>query len=454
VLVVDGAVAAVGTGLAGSDDAVVIDADGCYVLPGAIDTHTHMDMPVGTISTVDDFGSGTAAAAAGGTTCIVDFVIQQPGQPVGEAVATWHAKLARCPPYVDVGFHFAVTDVTVPDALFHLAGLPAAGITSFKLFMAYRGTLMIDDRAMLSVMRVAARAGALVLVHAENGDVVDLLIRSAVDSGNTDPIWHARTRPPVAEAEATGRAIALASVAGCPLYVVHVSCVQSLAAITTARAAAHPVFAETCPQYLVCTEDDLARQGFEGAKYVFSPPARTVADQEALWRALGSGSLDAVASDHCPFLFHGQKSIGHDDFSLIPNGAPGVEERVMLLHELGVRTGRISLSRWVELVSTAPARMFGLYPRKGTIAPGADADLVVFDPSRRRVLSAVDGRSRADYSLYEGVAVTGAPSVVLVRGEPVVVDGELVDAPPRGEWVARARFGEPLAPRAVAAAVP
>jgi dihydropyrimidinase len=343
---------------------------------------------------------------------------------------------------VDVGFHFACVDLSVPDALEELAMLPDQGITSFKLFMAYSGTLMVGDRTMLEVMRVAAASGALVLVHCENGDVIDHLVAAARARGDLSPVWHARTRPTVAEAEATGRAISLADVAGAALYIVHVSCQEALAAVAAARATGQPVLAETCPQYLTFTEADLDREGFDGARYVCSPPLRSADDQAELWRALAAGGLDAVNSDHCPFRLEDQKALGRHDFSLIPNGVPGVEERVMLLYEFGVRTGRISLSRWVELVATAPARIFGLAPRKGSIVPGADADLVVFDPARPRRLSAASQRSAADYSLYEGVEVAGSPSWVLLRGEPVVADGTFIGGASHGQWVARARVGE------------
>jgi dihydropyrimidinase len=448
VLITDGVITAVGHGLdAGPDPDLELDARGRYVIPGAVDTHTHMRQPVGMTSTIDDFASGTAAAAAGGTTTIVDFAIQRRGEPLHETIATWRRELERTPPYIDVGFHIAVVDLEAPDALAELAELPALGIPSFKLFMAYPGTVMVDDRTMLEVMRVAERTGALVLVHAENGHAVELLTEAAIAAGHRAPVWHARTRPEGAEAEATGRAIELAAIAGCPIYVVHVSCAAALAPVSAARTAGRAVFAETCPQYLLTSEADLERPGFEGAKYVFSPPPRAAHNQDHLWNALATGDLDALASDHCPYLFDGDKTVGRDDFSLIPNGAPGVHERVILLHHFGVTHGRLSLQRWVELTATTPARLFGLFPRKGTIAPGSDADIVVFDPEREARIAAAAQPSNCDYSLYEGIEVTGMPEHVLVRGEPVVVDGQLLDAAPRGEWLARARFGESLAPR-------
>jgi dihydropyrimidinase len=300
--------------------------------------------------------------------------------------------------------------------------MPDRGVTSFKLFMAYPGTLMVGDRVMLEVMRVAAEVGAITLVHCENGAAVQLLTEEALAAGHTAPVWHARTRPAWAEAEATARALALAHAAGATPDIVHVSCARALRAIATARGQGQRVLAETCPQYLRFTEDDLARPGLEGAKYVFSPPARTVADQERLWAALAAGELGAVASDHCPFRFDGEKTRGERDFTQIPNGIGGVEERIML-HEFGVRSGRLSLSQWVWLTATAPARTFGLYPRKGTIAPGADADLVIFDPVRRRMLSAETLHSRSDYSAHEGTSVTGSPESVLREANGSSVTG-------------------------------
>jgi dihydropyrimidinase len=303
---------------------------------------------------------------------------------------------------------------------------------------------MVDDETMVRAMRVAAANGGLAMVHAENGGAIAALTEAALGRGETGPRFHATTRPAALEAEATGRAIELAALVGCPLYVVHVSCEAALAEVDAGRAAGHEVWAETCPQYLFTTAEDLDRPGFEGGKYIFTPPPRTPADQEVLWGALAGGRLDAVTSDHCPFRWADQKTLGKDDFSKIPNGAPGIEERLALLHHFGVGAGRFSLSRLVELVSTGPARMFGLHPRKGTIAPGADADLVVFDPARRHTISAATHHSRVDYSLYEGFEVVGAVRDVLLRGNPVVRDGEPVEGPPGGELLSRAPFGSSL----------
>jgi dihydropyrimidinase len=341
---------------------------------------------------------------------------------------------------VDVGFHMIVKDLGVPRALDELAALPAQGVPSYKLFMAYKGANMVDDETLFLAMQVAARAGAVILVHAENGAVIEVLRQQAIARGERTPEYHARTRPPLTEAEATNRAIMLAAIAGAPLYVVHVSCEEALEPIRRARAAGDPVWAETCTQYLFVDESALAKPDFEGAKYVFTPPPRPREEHENLWRALRTDVLSVVSSDHSPFRWSGQKTLGADDFTKIPNGAPGIEHRLHVIHELGVRTGKLSLRRMVQLLATAPAQLFGMYPRKGTIAVGTDADLVVFDPNREVVLSASTHHSSTDYNLYEGTRVTGAPDVVLVRGE-VVVDGDrLAVEPGHGRFVERDLF--------------
>jgi dihydropyrimidinase len=414
----------------------IIDASGRYVLPGGVDPHTHMEMPFGGTTTCDDFGSGTVAAAFGGTTTIVDFCIQEAGQPFDRALARWHEKIERCPPLIDVGFHLAITDLEGGGGVDALSRVPGQGVPSFKLFMAYKDTLMVDDRTLFETMRVAAETGALVMVHAENGDVIDVLIQEALAAGNTSPAWHAKTRPPITESEATNRAIQLAHLAGCRLYVVHVSCAAALAEVERARASGWDVRAETCTQYLFVDESALDAPGFEGAKFVFTPPPRTRDDQLSLWRALADGTLDAVSSDHCPFRLSDQKSIGRDDFSKIPNGAPTIEHRLHMLHHHGVGAGRITMPRLVDLFSTAPAKLFGLYPRKGTIAAGSDADMVIFDPNQPLTISAASHHSRVDYNVFEGMTVRGAPETVLRRGVPIVQAGAVVGVP-RGEFVAR-----------------
>jgi dihydropyrimidinase len=423
----------------------VVDASGKYVLPGCVDPHTHLAMPWRGETTIDDFETGHAAAAFGGTTTHVDFCIQGNGQTFAEALAIWHEK-REGKAIIDNGFHIAVTDLREGGTLEELASLPDQGVTSYKLFMAYKDSLMVDDETLFRTMQVAAETGALVMVHAENGDAIEVLMAEAVAAGNTAPIYHALTRPPETEGEATNRAIQLARVAGSPLYVVHVSCQESVEPIALAREKGWNVWAETCTQYFFVDQSFLERPDFEGAKYVYTPPPRPKENQEILWNAVRSNTLQAISTDHCAYLFRGQKDHGWDDFRLIPNGGPGIENRLHMIHEFGVRTGRITLNRMVELLATNPAKLFGLYPRKGTIAVGSDADLVVFDPEKKLTISASTHHSASDYNLFEGTAVTGAPEIVLRRGEVIVESGELLASPGSGRFVARARFGEELRP--------
>jgi dihydropyrimidinase len=429
----------------------VVDATGKYVLPGCVDPHTHLDMPFGGTVTIDDVESGQISAAFGGTTCHVDFVIQPQGHTFQQALDEWRAK-ANGKQVIDMGYHMAVTDLEHGGTLEELATLPEQGITSYKLFMAYKGALMVDDETLFRTMEVAARTGALVMVHAENGDVVDLLVREALAAGNTEPLYHALTRPPEAEGEATNRAIQLAHLAGAPLYVVHVTCREAVEPIARARADGWDVWGETCTQYLFNSLDDIAKPNFEGAKYVYSPPVRDKSNWDVLWNAVRTDALSAISTDHCAFLWEGQKTLGKDDFSKIPNGGPGLEDRLKMIHHFGVREGRITLNRMVELLATNPAKLFGLYPRKGTIAVGCDADLVVFDPERQVTVSASAHHSKSDYNLYEGTQVTGAPELVLLRGQVLVENDELVASPGVGQFVRRARFGEELAPARAAVA--
>jgi len=421
----------------------VIDASGKYVLPGCIDPHTHLDMPFGGTVTIDDVESGQTSAAFGGTTCHVDFIIQGKGQTFAAALDDWRAK-ANGKQVIDMGYHMAVTDLAEGGTLEELASLPEQGITSYKLFMAYKGALMVDDETLYRTMEVAAKTGALVMVHAENGDVIDVLVQEALAAGHTEPLYHALTRPPEAEGEATNRAIQLAHLAGAPLYVVHVSCKEAVEPIALARERGWNVWGETCTQYFFTSLDDIAKPDFEGAKYVFSPPVRDKSNWDVLWNAVRTDALSAISTDHCAFLWDGQKTLGKDDFSKIPNGGPGLENRLQMIHEFGVRSGRISLNRMVELLATNPAKLFGLYPRKGTIAVGSDADLVIFDPEKTTTISAKTHHSKVDYSLYEGTQVTGTPELVLLRGHVLVENGELVATPGIGRFVARARFGEEL----------
>jgi len=423
----------------------VIDASGKYVLPGGVDPHTHLDMPFGGTVTIDDVESGQTSAAFGGTTTHVDFIIQPQGSSFADALEEWRGK-ANGKQVIDMGYHMAVTDLKEGGTLEELASLPDQGITSYKLFMAYKGALMVDDETLFKTMQVAADTGALVMVHAENGDAIDVLVKEALAAGHTEPKYHALTRPPETEGEATNRAIQLARVAGSPLYVVHVSCAESVEPIQLAREKGWNVWGETCTQYFFIDYTFLERPNFEGGKYVYTPPPRDKANQEVLWNAVRTDTLSAISTDHCAFLWDGQKTIGKDDFSKIPNGGPGLENRLQMIHEFGVRGGRISLNRMVELLSTNPAKLFGLYPRKGTIAVGSDADIVVFDPEKRVKISAATHHSKSDYNLFEGTEVTGSPEVVLLRGNVLVEGDELVASPGIGQFVARAKFGQELKP--------
>ena len=447
VFVDNGTVAMIGESLDMTADKV-IDADGKYVLPGAIDPHTHIEMFFGGTTTCDDFTSGTVSAAFGGTTSHVDFCMQAPGTSFAQALENYFEKIERAKPVIDVGFHIGVTDLHEGGTLEDLAKLPDEGITSYKLFMAYKGAVMVDDETLFKTMQVAAETGALVMVHAENGDAIDIIVKNAVADGKTEPIWHARTRPMETEAEATNRAIQLARVAGCPLYVVHVSCQPAVEPIALAREKGWDAWGETCTQYLFIDESALDQPGFEGGKYIYTPPPRPKEHQEHLWTAIRSDVLSVVSTDHCPFNWPEQKAINGKEFQQVPNGGPGIENRLHMLHHFGVREGRITLNRMVELTSTNVAKLFGLYPRKGTIAPGSDANIVVWDPDKRLTISASTHHSNVNYNLFEGTEVQGAPEVVMVRGQVIVEDDELVAQPGAGQFIKRARFGEELAPAA------
>jgi dihydropyrimidinase len=417
----------------------IIDAGGKLVLPGGIDAHTHLDMPLGDIRSSDDFESGTIAAAHGGTTTIVDFATQSAGRGLYSALDTWMG-LAEGRAVIDYAFHMIVCDLTaqVTAEMDRLARHD--GVTSFKLFMAYPGALMVDDATIFRALVWARDAGALVCVHAEDGTLIDALVKAALGRGETSPKYHALTRPPHTEAEATGRAIALAELAQAPIYVVHLSCAEALQKVRQARERGLPAYAETCPQYLFLSYQEYEREGFEGARFVMSPPLREKWHQDVLWAGLQQNVLQVVATDHCPFRMDdpAQKPRGKGDFSRIPNGAPGIETRLMLLWDGGVRTGRIDASRFVELVAANPARMFGLWPRKGTIAVGSDGDLVVWDPDLTVTLSAATLHMRVDYSPYEGRVVTGAPVSVISRGEVIVDRGVFTGQRGRGQFIKRA----------------
>jgi dihydropyrimidinase len=414
----------------------IIDATGLYVLPGGIDVHTHMEMPFGGTFSVDTFETGTRAAAWGGTTTIVDFAVQAKGTSLLATLDKWHAKAdGHC--VIDYGFHMIVSDVN-DTTLKEMESCIGAGVNSFKMFMAYPGVFYATDGEIVRAMTRAAETGAVIMMHAENGIAIDQLVAQALAAGKTDPVQHGLTRPPELEAEATHRAITLARVTGSPLYIVHLSAAQALQAVAEARDTGQNVFAETCPQYLYLSLDDLARPDFEGAKYVASPPLRPREHQGTLWRGLRTNDLSVVSTDHCPFCFKEQKELGRGDFSKIPNGIPGVEHRMDLLHQ-GVVAGELSLARWVEVAATTPARMFGLYPRKGIIAPGSDADIVLYDPRATQVLSAGTHHMNVDYSAYEGFEITGQVRTVLSRGELVIDGGEYHGRTGHGQFLRRDR---------------
>ncbi|MFI9719767.1 dihydropyrimidinase [Streptomyces sp. NPDC052396] len=411
----------------------VIDATGKYVIPGGVDAHTHFDLPFGGTSSSDDFATGTRAAAWGGTTTVVDFAVQTRGRALREGLDTWRAKAeGKCA--VDYGFHMILSDVN-EGTLKEMDLLVAEGCTSFKLFMAYPGVFYSDDGQILRAMQRAAGNGGLIMMHAENGLAIDVLVEQALAAGHTEPRYHGEVRRALLEAEATHRAIQLARVAGAPLYVVHVSAQEAVAELARARDLGLPVYGETCPQYLFLSTDNLAEPDFEGAKYVCSTPLRPREHQAALWHALRTGDLQVVSTDHCPFCFSGQKELGRGDFSKIPNGLPGVENRMDLLHQ-AVVDGHLSRRRWIEIACAAPARMFGL-PGKGTIAPGADADIVVYDPHTEQTLSAATHHMNVDYSAYEGKRVTGQVETVLSRGEVVIDRRHFTGRAGHGRYVPR-----------------
>ncbi|MFF8641136.1 dihydropyrimidinase [Streptomyces sp. NPDC015345] len=421
VLIEDGRIAALaasGTAAAGAWTAEhVIDATGKYVIPGGVDAHTHMEFPFGGTFSADSFETGTRAAAWGGTTTIVDFAVQTVGHPLREGLDAYYAKAdGKCA--IDYAFHMIVSDVN-ERTLKELDLLVEEGVTSFKLFMAYPGVFYSDDGQILRAMQRASANGGLIMMHAENGIAIDVLVEQALARGETDPRYHGEVRRALLEAEATHRAIQLARVADAPLYVVHVSAEEAVAELAAARDKGLNVFGETCPQYLFLSTDNLAEPDFEGAKYVCSTPLRPREHQAALWRGLRTNDLQVVSTDHCPFCFTGQKELGRGDFSKIPNGLPGVENRMDLLHQ-AVVDGHISRRRWIEIACAAPARMFGLYPKKGTIAPGADADIVIYDPHAEQVMSAETHHMNVDYSAYEGKRVTGQVETVLSRGQVVI----------------------------------
>lgn len=449
ILIQDGRIEAIGRDLS-LTEVETHDARGLLVFPGGVDVHTHLQFDLGPAETVDSFESGTQAAAFGGTTTLVDFAQQHRGEHPQQVLAD---RLALAVPQacVDFGFHIILTDVTAET----LAALPdlidREGVSSFKMFMAYPGVLMVDDAALFKTMRLVGHHGGMVNVHAENGAVIQVLIEEALAAGNTSPKYHMLTRPALLEGEATHRAIRLAELAEVPVYIVHLSAAEALQAVVEARDTGMPAFAETCPHYLFLTQEEYDRPGFEAAKYVMTPPLRDHHCQHALWRGLRFDDLQIVSTDHCPFCFNENpyglrksKALGRDDFSQIPNGAPGVEFRIPLLYDGGVGTGRITLNRFVQLTSTAPAKMFGLFPRKGTISVGSDADIVLFDPLKQHTLSAQTHHSRVDYSLFEGRQVVGKVEKVFLRGELIVEGDRWLGRPGMGQYLKRGASGRVL----------
>ncbi len=426
-------------GIPASPGARTIDARGMYVMPGGIDAHTHLDMPFGGTTSADDFETGTRAAAFGGTTSIVDFAIQPRGTRMRDALDTWWKK-AENRACIDYGLHMIVTDLG-SSGLEDMDDVVREGVASFKLFMAYPNVLMVDDATIFKALSQTAKNGALICMHAENGSVIDVIIARALAEGKTAPVYHALTRPTRAEAEAVHRAIAMAEIAGAPVYIVHLSSEDALNEVREARDRGVPAFAETCPQYLLLSIEELERPNFEGAKYVFTPPLRTKDNLPKLWDGLKHDHLQVVSTDHCPFCFEDQKILGKDDFTKIPNGGPGIENRLQLIYHHGVNAGKLSLNRFVELTSTTPARIFGMYPKKGEIAPGSDADLVIWDPNAAHVISAQTHHMRVDYSMFEGFHVRGNARIVLSRGEVIVENGQFHGKPGRGQYLRRTARG-------------
>ncbi len=424
-------IVAIGRGLTGRQ---MISAAGLYVLPGAVDPHVHLAMDAGVTRTSEDWASGTIAAACGGTTTVIDFVEPDLDGPLAPALAARRGE-AEAGAVIDFGLHMTLRSAA-PEVLAEVPAIMAAGCSSFKTYLTYDG-FRLDDRSFLEALTAVAQVGGLALVHAENDAAISALRAEAVARGDRAPRFHALTRPAATEAEAIERAVTLAGVAGCRLYVVHVSTRPGAEAVARARVRGQAVTGETCPQYLLLTEDELSRPGFEGAKFVCSPPLRPADHPPALWRHLASGALSTVGTDHCAFFFDGQKTLGQESFTAIPNGLPGIEARLALLHTLGVREGRLSLQRWVEVCCAAPAQTFGLYPHKGTLMPGADADVVLFDPEREVVLDRAVLHERTDYTPYAGLQLRGYPVLTMARGEVIVREGEFQGAPGRGRFLPR-----------------
>jgi dihydropyrimidinase len=417
-------------------EAEIIDATGKYVFPGGIDPHTHLDMPFNNTVTDDDWESGTIAAAFGGTTTILDFALTAGESKLSTAVEKWHEK-ATGNAAIDYGFHLMITDLNEETEKELPLLLEQEGITSVKVFMAYAKEFQSSDRTLFKAFKISKEAGAVVMVHCENGSVIDELVEEAKNNGHTEPIYHALTRPPEVEGEATKRAIELAHIAGATLYVVHVTCKEAVDEIIRAREKGYDVYGETCPPYLTLDQSLLAQPGFEGAKYVWSPPLRPKSHQEPLWNALKAKQLQTIGSDQCSFNFNGKKQLGLNDFSKIPNGGPFIEDRLTVMYSEGVCKGRLTINNFVDAVSTSAAKIFGLYPKKGTIAVGSDADIVIFDPEAKRTISAATHHMNVDYNPFEGLEVTGEPVSVLLRGQYIIKDKQFVGTVGGGQYIKR-----------------
>ncbi|MFN0302405.1 MAG: dihydropyrimidinase [Burkholderiales bacterium] len=446
ILVDDGRIETIGKAIAVGGDVQIHDASGLLVLPGGVDVHTHLDWAFGPSHTVDTFGTGTKAAAFGGTTTLIDFCNQTAGESPLKGLEQWHKR--RESACVDVGAHMIMLDVN-PGSLEDMKSLiRREGVSSFKLFMAYPGVLMLDDGALFKAMRVAGANGALTCVHAENGPVIQVLVQEALEQGLTAPKYHSSTRPSILEGEATHRAIRLSELARAPLYIVHLSSGDALTYVAEARDRGIPVHAETCPHYLFLTDEEYERPGFEAAKYVMTPPLRDRTHAQHLWRGLKTDDLQVVSTDHCPFCFSAQpygikhsKQLGAARFSDIPNGAPGVETRLPLVFEGAVLKQGMSINRFVEITATAPAKLFGLFPKKGTIAVGTDGDIVLFNPDEQWTIRAAEHHSRMDYSLFEGRTVTGRVKKVFLRGECIVDGASWLGHEGMGQFLSRGESG-------------
>ena len=430
-------IVAIGRDVSQAEDNV-ITVEGCYLLPGGLDPHTHFELE-GVTTTADDFASGTAAALTGGTTTILDFATQSKGETLAQALANWQSKAAgKC--FADFGFHLAITDWNQEVCREMQRLVVEDGISSFKLYMAYKHNLQVDDGIILQALKRSREVGALIGFHCENGDVIDVLIQEARSQGKRSPRFHALTRPAAVEREATARVITLAELADAPVYIVHLSCAGALQEVIAARARGLEVYAENCPQYLILDESCYDTEDFSAAKYVLSPPLRSTYDQAVLWNGLRTGALDTIGTDHCSFNYEGQKELGREDFSKIPNGIPGVENRLGLLYTYGVLTGKINLQQWVAFTSTNAAKLFGLFPRKGTLAVGSDADIVVWDPRQSSTITVSQQTQRVDYNPYEGLPQTGKVEQVFLRGQQVVAQGKLCSKEPQGQYLFRKPF--------------